>query len=233
MDYPPDFPTHAQTRVTAARVKAAKELVDGIKKLADRYSEEAAIHYVMGIFSAFSHEACELGKLNIWASARIEYEADKFLRALAINAQDECDQLGLHVADMLSSHRLVTVMSSSILRWELPPRPIRPKIFRAFKNSTEWRRYQGELLEVAGLQSRPDVSTSAPLATNTIEPRKGYRSEVRQWMKANGISGVKAAAKRLAVSDSTLKSIMSTKGEIRYSPNKLADILAKIKLSGE
>jgi hypothetical protein len=47
-------------------------------------------------------------------------------------------------------------------------------------------------------------------------------------MKREGISSVQKAAKKLAVSDSTLKSIMSNRGDVRYSPETLAEILAKI-----
>jgi len=58
--------------------------------------------------------------------------------------------------------------------------------------------------------------------------RRGYRSEVRAWMERRGVSSVKAAAKRLGVSDSVLKSIMSTKGKVKYSPETLDNVLRTI-----
>jgi len=60
------------------------------------------------------------------------------------------------------------------------------------------------------------------------QTRKGYRSEIREWMQQKRITSVEKAAKRLAVSDSTLKSIMSDKGTIRYSAETLARILKEI-----
>jgi hypothetical protein len=47
-------------------------------------------------------------------------------------------------------------------------------------------------------------------------------------MRNEGIRSVKKAAKELAVSDSTLKSIMSNRGDVRYSPETLTEILEKI-----
>jgi hypothetical protein len=55
--------------------------------------------------------------------------------------------------------------------------------------------------------------------------RRGYRSHIRAWMKNETISTVPLAAKRLGVSESTLKSIMSEKGDIRYSADTLARVL--------
>jgi hypothetical protein len=56
--------------------------------------------------------------------------------------------------------------------------------------------------------------------------RRGYRKEVRVWMQRNEISSVKEAAKRLAISDSILKSIMANVGKKKYSPETLAGVLA-------
>jgi|SRR5579862_8215051 len=58
--------------------------------------------------------------------------------------------------------------------------------------------------------------------------RRGYRKEVNAWIGANGIDTLQTAAKRLGVSKSTLKSIMSDKGAVRYSPETLQGILKKI-----
>jgi hypothetical protein len=73
------------------------------------------------------------------------------------------------------------------------------------------KRRVGEFLPRAGLPSR-----------------RGHRREVREWMKDAGIKTIEVAAKRLAVSRSTLVSIMSDKGQKRYSESKLKEVLRKI-----
>jgi len=77
---------------------------------------------------------------------------------------------------------------------------------------------------LVSLRTSASQTTFAPQA----ESRKGYRAEVRAWMKHEGIRSVEKAAKRLAVSGSTLKSIMSNKGDVRYSHATLTAILKKI-----
>lgn len=73
------------------------------------------------------------------------------------------------------------------------------------------------------------VATGVPLAPT----RRGYRLEVQAWMKSIGIESQKQAAKRLGVSIDVLKSIMSDKGERRYSKETLATVLGKIGLKPE
>ena len=46
-------------------------------------------------------------------------------------------------------------------------------------------------------------------AGSATAPRRGYRSHVRAWMEKTELKTVSQAAKRLGVSESTLKSIMS------------------------
>ena len=66
------------------------------------------------------------------------------------------------------------------------------------------------------------------LAGPAVEQRKGYRAEIKAWMVAEGLDGIPAAAKRLGVSETTLKSIMSTKGERRYGEDTLERVLKTI-----
>jgi hypothetical protein len=61
----------------------------------------------------------------------------------------------------------------------------------------------------------------------TPNARRGYRKEVRQWMELKTVRTVPEAARRLGVGHDTLKSIMSSKGEKRYSDDTLNDILEK------
>ena len=64
----------------------------------------------------------------------------------------------------------------------------------------------------------PPEPTEAPITA----PRRGYRTEVRAWMDAEEIATIEEAAKKLAVSLTTLKSIMSDKGEARYGEDHLS-----------
>jgi hypothetical protein len=74
---------------------------------------------------------------------------------------------------------------------------------------------------------------SAALGTGAIDPdkphRRGYRQEVRAWMKHIGIQSQKQAARRLGVSIDVLKSIMSDKGRARYSQDTLEQVLKGIR----
>ena len=64
-------------------------------------------------------------------------------------------------------------------------------------------------------------------------PRRGYRAEVMAWMAAREIKTIPIAATALAVSETTLKNIMSDKGTVRYSGNTLERILKEIRPKGE
>ncbi len=60
------------------------------------------------------------------------------------------------------------------------------------------------------------------------QSRRGYRCEIRQWMKTKQLGSVKDAARKLGMSDSTLKSIMSDTGEKKYSDETLMRVLEQI-----
>jgi hypothetical protein len=61
-----------------------------------------------------------------------------------------------------------------------------------------------------------------------IVERRGYRTEVYAWMKRKNIETIAIASKRLAVSQSTLKSIMSSRGKARYGSKTLRRVLDEI-----
>ena len=63
----------------------------------------------------------------------------------------------------------------------------------------------------------------------TPATRRGYRKEVREWMRMKGLGTIPAAAKRLGVGVDTLKSIMSDKGDKRYGDTTLKAVLEKIR----
>jgi hypothetical protein len=58
--------------------------------------------------------------------------------------------------------------------------------------------------------------------------KRGYRTEIKQWMKDKKIETIPGAAKRLGVGFDILKSIMTNKGKKRYSDKTLQDVLKKI-----
>jgi hypothetical protein len=67
-----------------------------------------------------------------------------------------------------------------------------------------------------------------PLRIRPRKARRGYRHEVRAWMKKEGIATVQVAAERLNVGYDILKSIMSDRGNKRYGNDTLAFVLEKI-----
>jgi hypothetical protein len=64
-------------------------------------------------------------------------------------------------------------------------------------------------------------------------PRRGYRTEVRHWMTREEISNLDLAAKRLGISLSALKSMMSKRGKRRYGDAALTRVLGVIGYKGE
>jgi hypothetical protein len=84
--------------------------------------------------------------------------------------------------------------------------------------------------------NRESFRRLASLRTQPLESdsdRRGYRTEVMTWMKAEEIDTIPEAAKRLAISETTLKSIMSNKGEVRYGKDTLDRVLKIISALGE
>src|ERR1035437_2337912 len=63
--------------------------------------------------------------------------------------------------------------------------------------------------------------------------RRAYRAEVRHWMAVEEIDSVEDAAKRLGLSLSALKSIMSDRGYRRYGDATLSRVLERIGYKGE
>jgi hypothetical protein len=62
--------------------------------------------------------------------------------------------------------------------------------------------------------------------------RRGYRSEIRAFMKTKELPTLPATAKFLGVGTDTLKNIMSSRGELRCSDATLQDVLKKIGYTG-
>jgi hypothetical protein len=81
-----------------------------------------------------------------------------------------------------------------------------------------------ELRSRAGCRGENNGNKSA-----TQNLRRGYRAEVKKWMKDKGLRSIPDAAERLCVGLDSLKSIMSSKGEKRYGDELLKTVLEKIK----
>jgi hypothetical protein len=94
-----------------------------------------------------------------------------------------------------------------------PPRHEQLKARRFWERMMHWR-YEGHR-QIHRLN----------LPDSHVPERRGYRAEVLDWMGRNGIPNLGVAAKRLRVSKSALKSIMSDKGQKRYGDDRLADVL--------
>jgi hypothetical protein len=95
---------------------------------------------------------------------------------------------------------------------------------RQFEESSEWLLSQDILLRVAEAQEAGAVNADAEVLTR-LTRRRGYRAEVRRWMARKDLKTVAEAAKWLGVSGSTLKSIMTDRGETRYSQETLDRVL--------
>ena len=159
------------------------------------------------------------------SNTRLEY----FLKILDIHGEAYLDL----VSDLESVEAVGVMMEfraraawweTSWLPLDMPsdpfgkPLPVHIQIDTVTKRARHW------VMEAYGRLAA--MNAQAP--STVVAIRRGYRAEVRAWMKREGISSVQKAAKKLAVSDSTLKSIMSNRGDVRYSPETLAEILAKI-----
>ena len=88
---------------------------------------------------------------------------------------------------------------------------------------------------VQGIEKVPDEQSPRGLPTpehlqptNASARRRGYRKEVRSWIERESLGNVERAARRLGLSKSALKSIMSSKGKPRYSKETLERVLKEI-----
>jgi hypothetical protein len=142
----------------------------------------------------------------------------------------------LKVATDLEYQKAMVTLMSDTVNWAfreltrmpidlllpLPPGTKEPPLHAQAKKIAR-RAHYWNIEALRRIASSPTVPNVAPKP-----PRRGYRSEVREWMQEHQIASVKAAAKRLGVSDSVLKSIMASKGKVKYSHETLESVLKKI-----
>jgi hypothetical protein len=165
--------------------------------------EEQLRKYILRQLLVFVQEASKLNK--IWPVDKIEKAALEFLRRATIDAVYEKG---------LGSGRLWISRTSGSLTSE---------ICRQFEKSSEWQQFEDMLLRLAEGEEPRKVT----------EPRRGYRAEVKAWMKREQVDTLREASQRLNMDVSALKSIMASKGKLRYGPEALNRVLKTIGHKGE
>jgi hypothetical protein len=104
--------------------------------------------YILRVFLAFSHEACELGMHGEWSADRVSSEAEEFLRRFTIDAyyKEGHDRYQRQFPSMTSN------WDGSLLA----------EVQRSFRKSEEWRRHESALLSVAEEQgAKPAVAVDS------------------------------------------------------------------------
>src|SRR2546423_1872574 len=100
-EFPHDFSKVARANVIQAEIRASRAAVSGVPAQAALqrawYGDSGGgsslgkaaliVQYIMTVFAAFAHEACELGKKgNGWSVDVIDREAREHLRLITIHA---------------------------------------------------------------------------------------------------------------------------------------------------
>lgn len=146
------------------------------------------------------------------------------------------DQALSSMSDLLHNLLVVNCGDSS-------PHAASEKRFRLKQEieNSEWLKLAKKLDKVAKAQAAADAVRPPDLkkAGEQLQPagvpndggsgnRKGYKAEVRQWMKRRKVEKLDDATPHLGVSVDVLKSIMSDKGKPRYGKETLESVLKKI-----
>lgn len=205
MRYPKDFPPESRAAVAAEKLRAAKDFDNARKNpqgMERGFDEAGEVRrYILRQFIVFVSEACKLGHKGIWHVDYIEKTALEFLRLSTIDAVSSKGHFDRWISNWGGE--------------------IEPDVRRQFEKSAEWEQYEEALLQVAERQEAPGSNSADAGAL----AKRGYRGEVRRWMARESVSTVDEAAKRLAISLSALKSIMSDRGKRRYSEETLTRVL--------
>jgi len=207
MDYPDDFPKHLQPPVDAALHDAEGEFLDAKKPSRYLASEvdQLLFKYVLKVFKAFAYQAALAQEQGYWSGERTRQALDEILDQIARYAHSNHHP---HAGNQFSFGDFW----KSATEW--------------VKDSQGWRKIQDRLKEVAA--SRVLRAETAGLVLARREGRRGYRNEIHQWIEREGLKNVEQAARRLHLSKSALKSIMSSRGKPRYSQETLERVLKEI-----
>jgi hypothetical protein len=202
LDYPSGFPEHLKQPVDKAFIDAEIEFKNS-RKVMGRTQTDGHIlikKYIRTVYIAFLHAACKVVAKGVWTAERFRSEQPRYL-------------------ENLTRHVFLDKVW-----WKYHDREIE-EILRGVKiqveNMDEWVTIQEELKAAIA----NDMVVTAPSEAH----RREYRSEIRAWMTKAEIASVKDAARRLCVSETVLKSMMTTKGKKRYGNDKLTDVLKVIK----
>lgn len=210
MEYPKDFPPESRAAVAAEKLRSGKDfdlVRDHPSRGAD--TEEQIRKYVLRQFLVFVQEASKLGKRGIWQVDRVENAALEFLRRATIDA--------VYDKGRGSGKGWISHLTGSLTS----------EICRQFEKSPEWQQYQDILLQVAeGQMLRKAEAFTEP------KQRQSYRAEVDAWMAREHLGTLNAAAGRLRIDVSALKSIRSSKGRLRCGQETLERVLGTIGYKG-
>lgn len=119
--------------------------------------EENLRNFILRVFLAFTQEACKVGLAGIWTVDRIREEADEFLRRFTIEAY-------YGYGHDSSGHRLPEMTSN----WG----HLKLEVEREFRKSSEWRKYEDELLATAEKIGKWSARQSKPKPTDLTDSRR-------------------------------------------------------------
>jgi len=120
---PPEFSAHARNNIIVAEIKAARAVTEpGNFSFSSRIIDEPktwlVFRYIMSVFSAFAHEACELGrKPNGWSADKIDRESRGFLLSITIRVHRKYDAKEFHLRQLTDGsilRRPKTLLKSSM-----------------------------------------------------------------------------------------------------------------------
>jgi len=209
MDYPRDFPNDLKPPVDAAIHTAEIAFIDAKELAGPRFQYEAErliLGYVEAVFFGFAVQAVEAVKQGAWTGERVRQALPKFLEDLGHRAYfDKHPDPGAH-------HR--AEYFSTTLRNES-------------KSWKGWRAIH------KGLKQAAEQREASADGGGASMPKRGYRKQVQDWMEREQLETVEHAARRLRLSKSALKSIMSSKGKLRYSQATLERVLKEIEYKQE
>jgi hypothetical protein len=207
MDYPEDFPEHLKPQVDAVIHAAEIAFIDGKEAIPEsRFQYEAErliLQYIETVFFGFATQAVQAGREGVWNGERIRGALPEFMDDLSHRTyfDKHPDPAAYH-----ASERFKATLKKKSKEWK------------------GWRAIHEGLKQVAELRGALDQTGSATRGAL----HQGYRKQIQDWMEREGLEKVEHAARRLHLSKSALKSIMSSKGKPRYSRETLKRVLKEI-----
>lgn len=203
MEYPKNFPEDLQRPVDIAIAEAEAEFIEATDGRPLNIPE-ALWQYVVKIYFAFGDQVCQEMRDGVCSGYAARLQMEQFLHALLQRTYWEKNHGGSGSGESRDLFRTRTTGQ--------------------IRSSKRWGDYQRSLAAALG-EAVPVAHAAIQAQTPT---RRGYREPILDWMNRSELSRVEDAAKRLALSKSALKSIMSSKGKPRYSQVTLERVLKEI-----